>query len=634
MNRKLLLLLYLFVSYFSFSQYNKYAVFLIPDSLTLNANSVVRKNILEVTVKAQNKLNIKKNRVITILNEKGNKNLDLYEFYDDDSKILSLSGIILDAQGNTIKKISKNKFTDVSAVSGGTLYSDNRVKFFEYTPVKYPYTVIFESETENSSTGFIPKWYPIYNYSTAIEESVYKFNNPANIGFRKKENNLKDFNIVDLSSEKSLHYVLKNEKAKSYEASSLAYFNIAPSVYVALNHFALKNVKGSADDWKEFGQWMYDKLIKGRDQLDESTKSKIRSLVKEAKTDKEKAKIVYDFVQEKTRYVGVQIGIGGWSPIPANEVDKVGYGDCKGLTNYTKALLDAVGVESYQTIVYAKRKRDLDKNFTCLEGNHMMLNIPNGGDDLWLECTSQIHPFGFLGDFTDDRDVLVITPEGGVMKRTPAYLNEDNLQETKADIVFTSEGSLKANVHIVTKGIQYDNKFSIENESKDDQIKYYKTDYWSYNNNLEVTSIAFNNDEDNVVFTEDLSVEIADYASIVNDEFIFRLNVFNPYSHIPKRYRNRKNAFEIPRGFLDKDSFTIKIPEKYQLGDLPENLNVETKFGAYKVEFKKVDENTISYNKYFLLKNGTYTKEEYAAYRSFLKKVSKYESLKIALQKK
>ncbi|MDP4989490.1 MAG: DUF3857 domain-containing protein, partial [Polaribacter sp.] len=109
-------------------------------------------------------------------------------------------------------------------------------------------------------------------------------------------------------------------------------------------------------------------------------------------------------MQQKTRYISVQIGIGGWEPIAANLVDDVGYGDCKGLTNYTKALLDVADVTAYYTVVYADDRIDVDKDFSSLQGNHVILNIPNNGKDVWLECTSQTMPFGFLGDFTDDRD--------------------------------------------------------------------------------------------------------------------------------------------------------------------------------------------------------------------------------------
>ena len=174
---------------------------------------------------------------------------------------------------------------------------------------------------------------------------------------------------------------------------------------------------------------MHKSLLEGRDVINEATKIKILDWVKEAKSPLEKAKIVYQFMQNKTRYISVQVGIGGWEPIAANQVDQVGYGDCKGLTNYTKALLDVVGVTSYYTVVYASEKRNLDKDFASLQGNHVILNIPNEGKDIWLECTSQTMPFGFLGDFTDDRDVLVVTPEGGIIKRTAIYKDETNLQK-------------------------------------------------------------------------------------------------------------------------------------------------------------------------------------------------------------
>ena len=178
------------------------------------------------------------------------------------------------------------------------------------------------------------------------------------------------------------------------------------------------------------------------------------------------AKIIYKFVQEKTRYISVQVDIGGWQPITANKVDEVSYGDCKGLTNYTKALLDVVGVKSHHVILYASNNRNVDKNFTVLQGNHMILNIPNEGDDIWLECTSQTIPFGFLGDFTDDRDVLVITPEGGIIKRTPAYINDNNLQILKADINLLPNGNIIATLEKKSYGSQYNDRYHIESYTK------------------------------------------------------------------------------------------------------------------------------------------------------------------------
>jgi len=88
------------------------------------------------------------------------------------------------------------------------------------------------------------------------------------------------------------------------------------------------------------GNWQKENLLKGRRDLSETTIQEVTTLVSKASTNKEKAKLIYQYVQNKTRYISIQLGIGGWKPILASEVDRLGYGDCKALTNYTKALLD------------------------------------------------------------------------------------------------------------------------------------------------------------------------------------------------------------------------------------------------------------------------------------------------------
>lgn len=617
----------------SYSQKLNYSSLLIPDSLKVNATTVIRENLLEILIKTVDKQIIKRRYVVTVLNKNGNNNVKLYEYYNNDATIRKLSVKVYNALGAEIKKYSKSKFTDVSAVDGGTLYSDAKVKYINYTPTSYPYTIIFESEVENSSTGFIPKWYPINSYKTSVEKSIYKIINPLNLTIRKKENNLKGYKINNLSKNNSIHYELVNAPAKKRELNSPYFNEITPFVSVALNNFSLKGVRGVATNWKEFGKWINNKLLKDKTKLNENTVNTIKDLVKNAKNDIEKARIVYNYVQNRTRYISVQVGIGGWEPISADEVDKVGYGDCKGLTNYTKALLDAVDVESYYTIVYAKKRRDIDKEFVSIQGNHVILNIPNNGNDIWLECTSQIMPFGFLGDFTDDRNVLVITPEGGIIKRTPAYKNELNTQTTKATVTLYNNGDITSSINRTSKGIQYDDKFFIEQKSNEDLKKHYISNVWNYNNNLEIKSINLENNKDSVSFSEKIKLNINKYATISGNDYFFRLNFFNKFSYIPKRYKNRTLPLKINRGFLDKDEFTITIPKGYKI---PEKLifkEVKTKFGTYKISLTKVNEKTLLYKKLFLLKEGTYPKEDYKKYRRFLKNIVKLENSRIAISK-
>lgn len=633
---KIIPILLLFQSFALFAQDSKLNALIIPQTLKENSNVVIRSNDVIVKVTSIDQMIVKQRKVITILNKLGNSDVGAVVGYDNNTKVTKLEARIYNSLGKEIKKITKKKFTDVSAVDGGTLYSDSRVKYLEYTPITYPYTVVFECEYKTSSTGFIPNWSPMPGYHISVENSSFSVNYPASLGVTTKPKNFEGYSIKNESNEGHLKYVINNAPAIKYESSAPSLNYIRPKLLVSLNKFSTEGVRGSYSNWKEFGQWMKDEILVGKDKIDEVTKAKILGLTANAKTEIEKAKIVYDFVQEKTRYISVQVGIGGIQPIAANQVDKVGYGDCKGLTNYTKALLDVVGVTSYYVHVEADRGDNVsfENDFASLEqGNHVILNIPNNGDDVWLECTSQIMPFGFLGDFTDNRDVLVVTPEGGVIKRTPAYINETNLQKTVATIQLDASGSLDATLEILSKGIQYDEKFSIETSSKDELKKYYKSSVWSYNNNLEVRSIEHKNNQDKIEFEEKLMVTIRDYASLNQGEYLFRVNVFNRNSYVPKRYRTRKLPLKVTRGYKDVDEFIIKVPEGYVLGVLPNDIALETKFGSYKVSFEKVDNMTLKYTKELLIKDGLYPKDDYNVYRKFRRSIAKYENLRIALTK-
>ncbi|QXP73459.1 DUF3857 domain-containing protein [Tenacibaculum sp. AHE15PA] len=605
----------------------------ISKELTENANAVIRLNDILVDIVAVDEMVITQKRIVTVLNKLGKTHIDAYKYYNDDTRIIKLSAIIYDAFGDKIKKYSKNDFKDVSAINGGTLYSDSRLKYLEYTPTSYPYTVVLESKYKNSSTAFIPRWFPIENYNLSIEKSIYTLNNHEKIPLRKREKKFKNLPIKSSLNESNLVYSLTNQKAIKYEAHTINFEHFSPNLSISLNKFSLKGVKGEAKDWKEFGSWMHNKLIANRNHLSPVTVAKAKNLVKNAKTPIEKAKIIYQYVQNKTRYISVQVDIGGWQPIAANKVDAVGYGDCKGLTNYTKALLDAVGITSYHTIVHAGNKKNIDKDFTIIQGNHMILNIPNEGNDIWLECTSQTIPFGFLGDFTDDRDVLVITPEGGIIKRTPAYTNTDNLQKTEATINLLANGNITAALTREAYGTEYYNKYQIENYTQKELYKHYKSNVWGYNNNLTIENIVHKNDKEKIVFTENLALKIEKYASLRDSSYLLKLNVFNKSTFIPKRYRKRQRELYIVRGFTDKDEFIFKTPEEYSIANLPLDKSIENKFGTYKVTFEKISDTSFKYNREFSLKEGKHPKEDYKFYRKFRKTVAKYDNIRTELTK-
>ncbi|MCX2680420.1 DUF3857 domain-containing protein [Galbibacter sp. EGI 63066] len=626
---------YIAVVSYSFSQDSEYQSILFKDELKKDADAIVRQDSMHIEISSYKDMEITKEYVITVFNKAGNRYVRIGEGYDKERSIKSIEAVVYDRIGNVVKRIKKRDFKDRSAVSNGTLYSDSRVLYYDYTPTFYPYTIKFVSTVKTANTVFIPNWYFISGYNLSVEKSdLHIVYNESDMELLLKEDNLEAYDIEKEITTNSIIYKARSLPAIKSEELAPEFPKIAPKLQITSNHFNIDGVEGYAGNWSELGKWMYDKILINRDQLPESTVAKAKALVKDIDDPYLKAKKIYEFVQEQTRYISVQVGIGGIQPITAEEVDRVKYGDCKGLTNYTRSLLAEVGIESYYTHVEAGSEIvDFETEFASLEqGNHAILAIPYNDNYCWIDCTSRLLPFNFIGDFTDNRNVLVMKPEGGEIVKTASYLNEDNLMVNQGMFQLNEDGSIDAEVDILTKGVLYDNHFYLETRSQEDIDKFYKQ-YWNYINNMSIASFEFENDKDSISFSENVKFSAEKYASISGDRIIFNINAFDRNSYVPDRYRNRTTPFEIQRGYMYKDSITIKLPKGYTIEAMSEGEKIENEFGTYEYEISKMNDNELLYRKQFLLRKGSYSKGDYDSYRTFRRKTAKLENQKIVLIK-
>lgn len=622
--------LFLYLVFLTSVEAQVFSDFLIPKELKENANACIRLQETEINIKSRRLMTIKSKRVVTVFNEYGLRHMDASQYYDKSLKIVSIEAQILNSLGSEIKKFKKKDFRDQSIADGISIYTDNRALYLDYTPISYPFTIVFECEVETSNTAFIPSWAPLENYFLSTEKSKITISYQQDLGFKYKEENFEGFSIVRKDESGKVSFEANNIEALRQEEYAPSLRKFTPIVLLGLNKFHLEGVDGEADSWEKFGKWRFDKLIEGTDELSQETQENIKALVGNEKDDLKKARLIYEYVQNKTRYVSIQMGIGGWKPMLAKDVDKLGYGDCKALTNYTRALLSVVGVASYYTSIYAGNdKNNFTEDFVSMQGNHIILALPYNDNICWLECTSQTVPFGFLGDFTDDRLALMVTPEGGKLVKTQDYNNSDNSQITEGLYTLNSEGKLSGHVQIKSKGTQYDRKYLLERKSKDDLDKHYKN-YFSTINNLQWKNPVFENNKQAIEFTEKIDLEAENYASKSGQRLLFALNAFNQYSSIPKRYRTRDAPFEISRGFYDHDDINIDLPENFSVESIPESVEFYEKFGHYKTEIELNDKKVV-YKRSLTINKGFYSKSEYDEYRKFIEKIARNDNAKMVL---
>jgi transglutaminase-like putative cysteine protease len=631
--KSLVIIFAVFSNIYIFSQENLYSSASIPANLKQNSNAVVRLHEINVSMNSVNNMDVSEKRIITVLNKEGDDNIDAYVHYDNNVKIKELEVLVYNQFGVEIKHIKKNDFKDVSAVDGGTLYSDSRVKYLEYTPISYPYTLEFKYSVNTTNTAFIEPFMPINSYFLSVQNSSYTINFPPELGIRTKEMNLQGLEVVKEELPNKISFTLKNIEAMKPEEFSPILVDMCPKVLFASKKFTLEGVSAQVENWNDFGKWIYDDLLKGTSDLSAETIALIQNLVKDEKNNIDKAKKIYQYVQDKSRYISVQVGIGGWKPFNASEVDRLSYGDCKGLTNYTMSLLKAANIESNYTVLYAgDNQRNMDADFASMQGNHAILSIPTESDTLWLECTSQKAPFGFIGNFTDDRDVLVVTSEGGKIQRTKKYTTDENTQILKGHYTISNAGDIDVKVNLSSKGIQYDDKYMYETENKRDLDTYYKK-RWNYVNGITINNMQITNNKDEIAFIEDINFMASNYSNKAGDRMLITLNALNRLTQIPDRYRDRKFPLKIKRGFKDVDEVEIKLPSDYKIEAMPNNVSIENKFGSFSVNIEKKDDYTLIYKREFVLNDGEFPKEDYEAFRDFNIEVSKQDNAKVVLIK-
>jgi hypothetical protein len=621
----------LFTTRFANAQ-TDYNVSLIQKDLLPRAVAVVRNLDLRIEVKDLNNVIYRYKTATTVLNKNGDDEAALYLWYNKSRQIKNIKGVVYDEFSKPIGKIAEKDFKDVSAAQDFSLFEDSRMKIFRPAVNTYPYTVEYEFEIQAKHTMYFPDWFPKRSAEVSVEHSQFTFSSDPAFGIRFKETNYKGDQVkVDQTDKlKTYSWEIKNSKASRNEPYSGNPEDLFTSVQIAPNSFKYMGVSGSFTNWNELGAWISEKLLKGRNTIPDQTAAYIRELTRDINDPKLKAKKIYEYMQQKTRYISVQIGIGGFQPDKAEDVDKTSYGDCKGLANYTQGLLKVAGIDSYYAVIYGDdQKHSANPEFASMDQfNHVILCIPFKNDTTWVDCTSKENPFGYLGNFTDDRLALICTESGGRLIRTPNFSEDQSLQHRKAIFSMDAEGNLTGDMVTTFSGSQYDNRQHLVNEPLAEQLKMIPQLYSIDNIETGVYQLTQVKGSPPLT-TEIFKLKARNYASKNGKELHIPLNRINRQPPV-RELNNRLNLVYINRGYTDVDEITFALPVGYKVEMKPRNFTVETPFGTYSatLEFK---DNALKYIRKMKLLAGKYPADKYQDLVNFYQSAADADNQKIVM---
>ena len=633
MNKAILILLFL-VSYIG-AIGQSYSAFTIPTALSKDADAVIR--LKEGTYEA---LDIDKARftfrsVVTILNANAKDEARLILYYDDARKIKNLKAKVYNQLGVEVASFKEKDFEDYSAIDDISLYDDNRVKFLDARSRNYPYTVEFEYELEFNTLYSVPDWFVIDSYDVSVEKSEFTLNykNEFPIRYKTVNTNIKPI-VTNLGDRQQVKWQFNKLQGFSFEPYSKGIRVLAPIVKTAPTKFDYDGYEGETLSWDGYAKWQV-KLNTDLEGVPEEIANEVKELVKGLNTEKEKISAVYKYMQDNTRYVSIQLGIGGFRPFSPAYVAKNGYGDCKALTYYTKALLSEVGIDSRYSWIHAGGKSiDVDPEFPDDMFNHIILFVPTANDTTWLECTNQNVPAGYLGSFTANRKALVISDDGkGELITTPDYKGENNKVYMNASLKLNEGNYANAAIQFKMQGVgtELNNLNFYIKEGRKEQESWIK----DFINLADYALVDFSMQaqKDSIPKIDvDMSLEMRSFSTSVSDRILFSPAALVPLGSRDRSDEERKSDIYLNYSTSFDFNTEIEIPTDYTVHTLPEDKVITTEFGSYVISYEK-SEKGLLFKRQLSYNNGTFSKDKYKDFVAFLKEIKDLEKRRVMLIK-
>ena len=619
----------------------KYAVADMPAALRENAHAVVRHQEETLLVKSVGRTVETTRRAVTILDEAGSRWAAELVYYSSLNSISYFRGAVYDATGRQLRQLRSQDIRDISLSDGFSLASDARGRVADLSQPTYPYTVEFEYEVVSDNPLFYSTWRPQPVEQLSVEQASFRVTMPAGMALRYQERQLPAGTAQakrTQGSQEMYEWEVHNLAAREEEPDGPSVGELTPSVFTAPSEFEVQGHAGRLTSWADLSRWTYE-LNAGRADLPPALVAGMQALVQGETDERARIRKVYKFLQANTRYISVQLGLGGWQTFPASSVAANGYGDCKALTNYCQALLGAAGIKAHAALVRAgSDEQDIRTDFPSSQFNHVVLCVPltqqAKADTVWLECTSQTNPFGYMGGFTGNRHALLLLPEGGRLIPTPRYGAAENRRERHADVFLDATGNATATLRTLRTGLEYDGVAGLPGLELSEQKK-------RISNRLALPNFTLNKVSFQSLaptaavpgLTETLALTLPGLAPPSGKRVFLTPNLLSRLPVPATSVGERQSDVLLDHAFTQLDTIQLHLPASFQPEQLPAPVQLKTPFGNYSSQLLTLPDGTLRYIRRLEMPRTRFSAPEYPAYLEFRRKVSAADKAQLVLVK-
>lgn len=400
--------------------------------------------------------------------------------------------------------------------------------------------------------------------------------------------------------------------------------------------------------WAQIGQW-YDNLAAGQTESSTDIKSATDGLVSPTASFMTRLQSVASYMQQKIRYVGIEIGIGGWRPHSAEEVFKNQYGDCKDKATLMISMLDDVGIRATWVLV------DTDRGFVSptvpsIDGDHMIIAIqlPEGYENpalkavvttktgqryLIFDPTNEFVPVGLLPEYEQGSWGLLVAGEHSQVIHLPVLKPASDVTDWTANLKLATDGTLSGTAKVKLAGASSWSTRYFYAKSTPKQIKDRLNAV--LHRDLDAFTLKGDTIQNVRALDKPLSIDYdlaaPNYAQSAGTLLLVRPRVLGSVAD-----KLEKKTREYPISFSNEgtwsDSINIALPPGYTVDDLPDPVHVDLGFADY-MSTVKAEGDVLHYTRKYVIKTLGLPASDYAKLRSLEDTIASDESNTVVLKK-
>ena len=615
------------------------AVASISPELLDGADAVIRLHHRKFELEDPGEGRMQVRKMVTILNSDGLSHASIRIPYNSFSDVSRINGTLYDADGEEVQSIRNRDFDDESMISSFSLAEDSRIIKGEFTHPVYPFTIEYDYHIDYSGFIQLPAWVPISSEKTSLEFGELLVVMPASLDFEYRKYNIpEESEFLFQDSEQSRYrWELSDLPAVKREFMGPPWFRLFPAVVMKTNTFDMDGNPGNMDSWSAFGSW-FGNLWQGRDELPDFVKQEVDQMVAEHGVTRELIDALYSHLQNKTRYVSIQLGIGGYQTETASSTASTLYGDCKALSNYLLAMLRYAGFDARPALIRnGGFSFPFDPDFVHNPFNHAVIAVQFKGETIWVEATSSSYPLGYLGSSNSNRHALLFNETGGELVETPEQSPDQNYQKRQATINLQSEGAASLSIHTDYGGSQHEHIREFTREASTQQERYVRNllPFSLYDINDYQASADSSHPSAELTLNLDVeNLDVETFANKIGSRLMFYPNLLERRDNYVAADDDREQPVYIQFAYHDIDELTFTIPDDFSVEATPDSVALKFDFGSYSAKITPSDDGkTLYYRREIAMNPSVIPASEFELYRGVMNDIWKSDNNQVVLVK-